>query len=577
LERRLAAILAADVVGYSLLMGADEAGTLGRLTTFRREVLEPLISSFRGRIVKLMGDGFLLEFSSPVDAVQCATAWHAAAADGHDRSPGAGFRFRIGINIGDVLIEGDDIHGDGVNVAARLETLAEPGGTCISADAYRQVRGRVEFAFEDMGDQVLKNILEPVRAYRISSGQPRPRDRKAGDDAPAPSLTPSIAVLPFANMSGDREQEYFADGITEDIITDVSKVPTLFVIARNSSFAYKGKSPDVRQVCRDLGVTFVLEGSVRKAGSRVRITAQLVEGSKGGHVWAERYDRDLADIFAVQDEVTGKIVRALEVNLADKAATRPVRIETDKPEAYDHVLRAREQYRLFSRDGNQRAHQLYERAIEIDPHYAGAYAGLALVLLHEWFMGAQDALDRAYELALKARSLDASSPLVYEALGNVQLFRRQHDEAVAAARQWLQLEPGNADAHANLAAAFNFSGEPEQVKPLIEKAMRLNPFYPFYYILYVGSACLTMGRYEEALEPLKRSVAHNPEATPTHLYLAACLGHLGKDEPAREALAEVLRIYPGFSTAWVRTFFPYKRTADLDRFLDGLRKAGLRE
>jgi adenylate cyclase len=328
----------------------------------------------------------------------------------------------------------------------------------------------------------------------------------------------------------------------------------------------------------DLGVKFILEGSVRNAGSRVRITAQLIEGSKGGrHVWADRYDRDLAYIFAVQEEVTDKIVQAPEVSLADKAGTRLGRIETDKPEDYDCVLRGRELYRLFSKDGNRRAGQLDEKAIEIDPHDAAAYAGLARACQHNWFLGVPDALDRAYELALTAKSLDPFSPLVYEALGNVQLFKRQHAEAVAAARQWLKLEPSNADAHANLAAALHFSGEPEQVTPLIEMSMRLNPFYPFYYTLYVGQAYLAMERYEEALEALKRSAAHNPEALPTHIYLAACFGLLGRTATAREALAEVHRIYPNFATAWVRTYLPYKRAVDLDRLIEGLRKAGVSE
>jgi adenylate cyclase len=321
----------------------------------------------------------------------------------------------------------------------------------------------------------------------------------------------------------------------------------------------------------------MLEGSVRKAGQRVRITAQLIDGISGGHLWAERYDRGLADIFDVQDDVTEKIVRALEVSLGAIAQDRPTRVETDNPKAYDCVLRGREQYRLFSKDGNLNARRLYEKAIELDPNYAAAYAGLAETCLHEWFRGSPDALDRGYELALRANALNPSLPLVYEALGNVHLFKKQHDEAVAAARQWIKFEPGNADAYANLAGALQFSGEPEQVIPLIEKAMRLNPFYPFYYILYRGQAYLAMERYEEALEALKRSAAHNPEALPAHVYLAACLGLLGKDAPAREALAEVRRIYPDFSTTWVQTFLPYKRAADSDRLAEGLRKAGLSE
>jgi adenylate cyclase len=575
MQRRLAAILAADVVGYSRMMGEDEAGTLGRLTKMRRELIEPLVSRSRGRIFKLMGDGFLVEFASSVDAVECAMAWHSGAEDHEaNHASGAAILFRIGINIGDVLIEGDDIHGDGVNVASRLEGLADPGGTCISADAYRQVRGKVDTAFEDMGDQVLKNITEPVRVYRLSIGAKGHNGQAAGDNAPAYAQHQSIAILPFANMSGDQEQEYFADGITEDIITDLSKLPGLFVIARNSSFAYKGKSPDIRQVCRDLRVKFILEGSVRKAGSRVRITAQLIEGSTGGHTWAERYDRDLADIFAVQDEVTHEIVGALELKITDLKKTS-TRVDTDSPAAYDNVLRGREQYRLFSREGNIRARQSYERAIELDPNYAPAHAGLALTCLHDWFTGATDALDRAYELAQRAKALDPSLPSAYEALGNVSLFKRRHDDAVGAANQWLKVEPGNADAYANLAAALQFSGEPERVIPLIDKAMSLNPFYPFYYLFYKGQSYFVMERYDEAVEALKRSIIQNPEALPPHLYLAACLGLLGKAPSAGEALGQVNRIFPDFSMSWAKTFFPYKRAADLDRLIDGLRAAGL--
>ncbi|MEE8228034.1 MAG: tetratricopeptide repeat protein, partial [Kiloniellales bacterium] len=340
---------------------------------------------------------------------------------------------------------------------------------------------------------------------------------------------------------------------------------------------YKGKATKAQDVCRDLGVRYVMEGSVRKAGERVRITAQLIDGRSGGHLWAERYDRELADIFAVQDDVTENIVHALEINLAGSVGGWPARMETEIPEAYDCVLRGREQFRLFSKDGNLRARQLYEKAIELDPNYAAAYAGLALTCLHDWFLGSPDALDRAYELALTAEAQDPSLPLVYEALGNVCLFKKQHEEAVAAARQWVKIEPGNADAYANLAGALHFSGEHEQVIPLIEKAMLLNPFYPFYYILYRGQALLAMERYEEALEAIKRSAAHNPEALPAHLYLAACFGLLGKDASAREAMAEVYRINPDFSIAWMQTFLSYKRAADLDRLVEGLRKAGLSE
>ncbi|MBU0582453.1 MAG: tetratricopeptide repeat protein [Alphaproteobacteria bacterium] len=575
MQRRLAAILAADVVGYSRMMGQDESGTLGRMTDMRRDMIEPLIARHRGRIVKLMGDGLLVEFSSLVDAVQCAMGWHPGAA-GHaaNQGPETHIRFRIGINIGDVLIEGDDIHGDGVNIAARLEGLAEPGGTCISADAYRQVRGKVDISFEDMGDHALKNIAEPVRVYRLSGRPGEDAVPAEAEDAPAYSVHQSVAILPFANMSGDPEQEYFADGITEDIITDLAKLPGMFVIARNSSFRYKGKNPDIRQVCRELGVKFALEGSVRKAGSRVRITAQLIEGAKGGHVWAERYDRELEDIFAVQDEVTREIVRALELKMSHGETTRQ-RADTSNALAYDLVLQGREQRHLFSKESNLRARQLFERAIGVDPDYAAAHAGLALCGLHAWLHGAQKELESAYEIAKHAKALDPSLPVACEALGNVLLFMGRQDEAVAEARQWVELEPGNADAYANLAGALSISGEPEKINALIDRAISLNPFYPFYYTLYKGMASLLMHRYAEALDLLKRSAARNPEAMHAHLFLAACLGLLGDAASARAALDEVFRIHPGFSTGWVKTYFPYKRAADLELLVGGLRLAGL--
>jgi len=578
-RRRLAAIVFADVVGYSRLMGADETGTLAALRGHRSDLLDPLIAGHGGRIVKTMGDGLLLEFPSVVDAVKCSLEIQNGMLARNANIAGIdALRLRVGVHLGDVIVEGDDIFGDGVNVASRIEALADPDGIAISDDAHRQVRDRLSIAWQDGGEHEVKNIARPISVWRWTPAEKQTLPIATATPEPlAPPDGPSIAVLPFDNMSGDQEQEYFADGITEDIITEISKIPGLLVISRNSTFTYKGKAAKAQDICRDLGVRYVMEGSVRKAGERVRITAQLIDGRSGGHLWAERYDRDLADIFAVQDDVTEKIVRALEVNLVEGTRGRLARVETDNPEAYDLVLRGREQYRLFTKDGNLKACQLYEKAIELDPNYAAAYAGLAGVRMHEWFQGSPDALDRAFELALKAKALDPSLPLVYEALGNIYLFKRQYDEAIAAMKRWVEVEPGNADALANLAAILNFSGEPEQVAPMIEKAIRLNPFYPFYYTLYVGQAYLVMQRYEEALEALKRSAIRNPEAMTTHLYLAACYGLMGEDASAREALAEVHRIQPGFSMASVQTMFTYKRASDLNRLIDGLRKAGLSE
>ena len=496
-RRRLTAIVSIDVVGYSRLMGADETGTLTALRAHRSELIDPLIAEHGGRIVKTMGDGLLLEFPSVVDAVECSLEiQHGMVERNSGVADVDALRFRIGVHLGDVIVEGDDIFGDGVNVAARIEALADPDGIAISDDAHRQVRDRMDVAWQDGGEYQVKNIARAISVWRLTSSdtQAAPIAHAERQPLAAPD-GPSIAVLPFDNMSGDQEQEYFADGITEDIITEISRIPGLLVISRNSTFTYKGKAAKAQDVCRDLGVRYVMEGSVRKSGARVRITAQLIDGRSGGHLWAERYDRELADIFAVQDDVTEKIVHALEINLAGSPAGWPARVETEIPEAYDCVLRGREQYRLFSKDGNLRAHQLYEKAIELDPNYAAAYAGLALTCLHDWFLGSPDALDRAHELVLTAKALNPSLPLVYEALGNASLFKKQHVAAVAAARQWVKVEPGNADAYANLAGALNFSGEHEQVNPLIEKAMRLNPFYPFYHSTRLVHAGFGLGTW----------------------------------------------------------------------------------
>lgn len=587
MQRRLAAIFAADVVGYSRLIRADEEAVLAAFKALRTEVVDPAFGEFGGRVVKLMGDGILAEFASAVGAVRAAAAIQARLAENNAALPAdRRIELRCGVNLGDVVVDGDDIHGDGVNVAARLESLAPPGGLCISDAVHDQVRDRTDLAFEDLGSRDLKNIDRPLRVWQWHPGRvgpagvtPTTTDAAgiaaavaAEVSAPPADARPSIAVLPFDNMSGDSEQAYFADGITEDIITEISKVAGLTVIARNSTFTYKGKAVKIQDVCRDLGVRYVLEGSVRKAGDRVRITAQLIDGASGGHLWAERYDRGLDDIFAVQDDVTDRIVRSLEVRLA---GAMPPRVETAVAEAYDCLLRGREQYRRFSKDGNLAARALYERAIALDPGYAAAHAALAETYLHAWFMGVPGALDRAEELARKARDLDPTLPLVYEALSSVHLFKRRHDAAIADAVRWVEVEPGNAEAYAGLAGVLHFGGQPERVAGLIEKAKRLNPYYPFYYTLYVGQSLFTMRRFGEAVEMIARAVAHNPESLPSQFFLAAACGQLGETERARDALADVRRINPEFSLSQARAIAAYRREADMDLLLDGLRKAGL--
>ena len=572
-QRRLAAIVLADVVGYSRLMGADETGTLAALRVHRSELIDPLISEHRGRIVKTMGDGLLLEFPSVVDATRCSIAIQQGMAD---RNPDAAdtdaVRFRIGVHLGDVIVEGDDIVGDGVNIAARIEALADPGGIAISDDAHRQVRDRLDVTWRDGGEHEVKNIARAISVWRWSSDG----DRVEASTYPGAPLAktgePSIAVLPFNNMSGDQEQGYFADGITEDIITELSKIAELLVISRNSTFTYKDKAVKAQDVCRDLGVRYTLEGSVRKAGARIRVTAQLIDGLSGGHLWAERYDRDLADIFAVQDDITEKIVSALEAKLVGAVVLRK---HTANLEAYDCVLRGREQYRLFSTDSNAAARRLYERAIALDPDYAEPYAGLAETYVQDWFMGEQPALDRAFKLAQQAAARDPSLPLVQEALSTVHLFKKQHAEAIATARRWIELEPSSADAHTALAGASHFAGENEDVIALVEKATRLNPIYPFFYPHYIGLSHFAMRGYDQAAIALERSIEINSDVLWPHLFLAACYSHLGDSPAARSQVAEVRRINPEISIAWLLTFMPYKRSGDLELLVEGLRKAGL--
>src|SRR6266436_145361 len=410
MERRLAAIFAADVAGYSRLVGADEEGTLARLSSHRRELIEPKIAEHQGRLVKFMGDGVLAEFASPVKAVRCAIdVQHGMAERNADIPEGARIEFRIGINLGGVVVEDDDIYGDGVNVAARLENIAEPGAVYISRAVRDFVTDAAELVLEDLGEQPLKNIAKPVQVFRIAAANQAGAAARAAA-VPAVPHKPSIAVLPFTNMSGDAEQEYFTDGMTEDLITDLSKISALFVIARNSSFAYKGSSVKVQEIGRDLGVRFVLEGSIRKAGNRVRITAQLIDAESGGHLWAERFDRDLTDIFATQDEVVEKIVRALAVRLTQGEAQRLGRRGTTNVEAYETWLRARELLGTSKREAIVQAKAMYRRAIEIDPNFAAPHAGLSLATISEyvsdWAADPAAALDEAERWARRAGELN---------------------------------------------------------------------------------------------------------------------------------------------------------------------------
>ena len=579
LQRRLAAILSADVVGYSRLMGTDEAGTLSRLNALRRELIDPAIAAHSGRVVKLIGDGALVEFASAVDAVTCAVEIQKQLRErdavGSKADP---IRFRIGINVGDIIIEGEDILGDGVNIAARIEGIAEPGGISISEDAWRQVQGKVAENFVDAGEQNLKNIARPVRVYRLDLAP------KAASEAPRPipaaTDKPSIAVLAFNNMSGEPEQEYFSDGISEDIITDLSKLSELQVIARNSTFTYKGKPVDVKQVGRELGVRYVLEGSVRKAGNRVRVTGQLIDATTGAHVWADRFDRDLTDIFAVQDELTQEIIAALRVKLTPEKKDRLVRKGTIDEEAYDLFLRGRELIRgtKLNREIFDQTVALFSRAIELDPNYAEPYAGLAMAhnfdFQNRW-TGAPDALDVAEHFAALAIEKGPEVPFAHWLAAVIAIWKRNLERAKQEAETALALNPNYALAYSTRGHVEVYAGDPMEAIRFIEQAIRLDPAYSHQYIHFLGSAYLVAGKYEEAAASFRERIRLSPETDLSRALLASALGHLGEIEEARRIWGELKQLNPRYSFAGHLARLPFSNPADADRIKDGLAKAGL--
>jgi adenylate cyclase len=580
-QRRLAAILAADVAGYSRLMGLDEEGTLGALMAHRRELIDAKIAEHRGRIVKTTGDGALVEFSSVVDAVRCAIDMQRGLAERNATVPeDRRLEFRIGINLGDVIVDEGDIFGDGVNIAARLEAIAEPGGINLSGSAYDQVKGKVPSVFEDLGLQQVKNIAAPVRVYRVARGPAHAESASAGASS-ASADRPSIAVLPFENMSGDAEQEYFADGISEDVITDLSKVSALIVIARNSSFAYKGRAVDLRNVARELGVRHVLEGSVRKAGGRVRITAQLIDGRSGAHLWAERYDRELVDVFAVQDEVTRAIVDALKVHLTPDESARVGRRGTADLDAYDFYVRGRQQMQRYTGESVAEARQLFEQAIALDPDFGAAHAGLAITYKNDLLN--QRSPDRAAaqklfeDHAAKAVALDPDEPMIHWALAADSISRRQNAEAVREVRAWLRVEPSSDLAHGMLAQSLLYDDAPAEAVSEIEYAMRLNPHFPDLYLHVLGHALLLMREYDRAEDAFRRRIRRNPGTDASRVLLACLLGHRGRADEARAEWAELRRHHPSFVLAERRKGWFYSNPADEEFVVEGLRRAGLAE
>jgi adenylate cyclase len=623
-ERRLAAILSADVVGYSRLMGEDEAGTLARLKVHRRELVDPAIERHHGRIVKLMGDGALVEFPSVVDAVACAVeiqrsmAERNAAVRDEER-----IEFRIGITLGDVIVEPDDIYGDGVNVAARLQALAEPGGIYISRLVQESVRGKLELAFDDLGEQRLKNIAEPVRAYRVRSEPGAPRKRITAKPSRLSSIRwlaalaagsilllivigaagwhfylqpllqerafakqtvlplpdkPSIAVLPFANMSGDAGQDYFSDGMTENLITNLSKVSGLFVIARNSVFTYKGRPVKVQDVGRELGVRYVLEGSVQKASEHVRIHAQLIDAATGFHLWAEQFDRRLDDLFALQDDVANDIIAALQLELTESERQRLANRYTKSIAAYDYYLRGEAAYeRIGPLVERLDARRYFQTAIDLDPDFALAYARLALTYTGQ-IIGAPDAsLDEAWELAQQAMALDGSLPQVYVTLALVQGYRGRHEEAIAAAERAIALDPNYADGYVALATVQNWAGQQDDALEAIGKAMRLNPRAPGAYLSVAGQIYFHLGRYDAAIATLERVLARDPNYERVRIVLAATFAHAGRLEDAEWQVAELLTLHPELTLDSVREAFPQGDPTQLQALIDGLLMAGFRE
>jgi adenylate cyclase len=629
LERKLAAILYADVYGYSRLMQEDEEATLRTLSSHRK-LIGSLVEQHRGLLVNYAGDSLLAEFASVVNAIQCAVEIQTTLKVENANLPHERWmEFRIGVNLGDVMVDGQQIYGDGVNVAARLESLADPGGICISAIVHDQIKNKLALNYEDLGEQQVKNIAEPVRVLRVVTGgdasttrkmqrvprkyvRPgvfsiagfaivvavvvfvqhlslRPPNTTASIPPPqTPALTlpdqPSIAVLPFINMSGDRDQEYFSDGITEDLTSDLSRLPELFVIARTSAFTYKGKAVKVQDISRELGVKYVLEGSVRKADHEVRVTAQLVDATTGDHLWAEHYDRPLQDIFALQDEIVQQIIVSLKARVYAAELTRVSRIPTNNLTAYDYLLRGEEFFRSANsetnKEANEQARRMFERAIALDQQYALAYAFLGYTSLNDWFHqwsnDPAQSLDLAWELGQRAVALDDSLPTAHSLLVNVYLWRNQHDQAIVEAERTIALDANSAEGYQALAGVLVFAGRPKEAIPLFEKAMRLDPQNRASYFFGIGWAYRVAGRCEEALVPLKEAITLAPGANPPHFALAGCYADLGRLKEAQAEAAEITRLNPHFSLESWRQKVPFKDPALREHYVALQRKAGLK-
>jgi len=584
-KRKLTAILSADVKGYSRLMGADEEATVRTLQAYK-EVMANSIQHHRGRVVGTAGDSVLAEFASVVDAVQCGVEIQQVLRAKNALLPETRrMEFRIGINLGDVIEEGDTIYGDGVNIAARVESLAQAGGICISGSAYEQIENKLPLRYEYLGEHEVKNISKPVRVYKAQiepeAAPSRPPIEVASREKMAFPLPdkPSIAVLPFVNMSGDSEQEYFSDGITEEIITALSKVPNLFVISRNSTFTYKGKPVKVKQVSEELGVRYVVEGSVRRTGDRVRITAQLIDALSGHHLWAERYDRDIRDIFALQDEITMKVITALQVELTAGEMAGMIAKGTKNIDAFIKYMRAFELFNRLTKEGNAQAKRLLEEAIGLDPEYSRLYMGLALAHFYDVWLGTTESPDqslaRAFELAQKAISLDDSNAAAYGTLGLIHMMKKQYDKAIAECERAVSLDPNSAENFMRLGTVLNYAARAEEAIPYIQNAIRLNPLPPALYFVQLAVSYRDSGQYEKAIEASKKALQREPNTEYPYIHMAISYIRLGREEEARAAAAEVLRINPKFSLERYAKILPFIQPI-ADRVVEDLRKAGLK-
>ncbi len=629
--RRLTAIMFTDIVGFSCQMGADEARTL-RVLEVHNHIIQQAVVEYAGHVIKTIGDAFLVDFPSVVNAVQCAQRIQAQfRTHNAEKELAEQIHLRIGIHLGDIVQKDGDVFGDGVNIASRLQALAEPDTICISYKVYEEVEKKLALGtVVSLGRPKLKNIAQRQPVYALLSEQPKgfrqtlrvqrlklsrrvgtahrvgllmgllliaggiitlwfpslspfrnPQSAFRNQEAPALPLPdkPSIVVLPFTNISEDPKQDYFSDGITEDITADLSKISSLFVIARNSAFSYKGKAVKVQDVSRELGVRYVLEGSVRKSDNQVRITAQLVDATTGYHLWSERYDRELKDLFSLQDEIRQKIVLALKVKLTPEEQARLKRFPTDNLEAYDYFLRSLEFGSVpFTKEANAQARQMCERALELDPQYAAAYARLGSTYWQEWFLQwSQDpqTLEHAQELAQKAVALDESLPVAHQVLGWVYLMKKQHDQAQTEMERAITLDPNFDPGYQGLSFVLGSVGKPQEAVTAATKSVRLNP-HQLISLNGLGQAYIGAGRYEEAIATFKQILARHPDFLAAHWGLAVIYSESGREEEAKAEGAEILRISPNFSVEVSKQRAFFKDPAAAERYAAALRKAGLK-